>query len=159
MNTFDSIIIGLGVAIASTLLIDHLTTNQNKGLATCRGSKAKQPISGPLVRRFTCARSGIGDKSAVEAEMQQCPLGPTCSLGGVCACTFCGVKPNGVQNTAVTQSGAIQSWGARVHSCGRSACYAAAVRQSTQCVTQVVATQGAAGTCGWGKCHDFSSCC
>jgi hypothetical protein len=154
----ETIVMTVGIAVAATLIADYLTRPKNPALATCKGSTLAPGTSTPLLRSFACARM-FGTKAATEAEFQQCPLGPTCQIGGVCACTFCRVKANGVQNTGKSQSGSIQTWSKNPYGCGRSACYATAVKSATSCVTQVVATQGAQGNCGWGKCGDFASCC
>ncbi len=155
---FQTLAVTVGVSVASGLVVYYLTRPRNPALPTCERGSGGTPRSAPLTRSFTGSKA-LGTLSSAETEMAQCPLGPTCSLGGVCACTFCGPRTNGIQNTKTEKSGALQSWGARLFSCGRTSCYAAAVKRSTSCVTQVVSTQGAAGTCGWGKCNDFSSCC
>jgi hypothetical protein len=148
----------LGLSVASALIVDYITSRQNAALPTCKGALAKQPTATPLSRTFAPGAT-LGTKSAVEAEMQECPLGQSCRVGGVCTCSFCKVQPNGFQNTPKSQSGALQSWGSRPFSCGRTTCYAAAIKSGKTCSSQVVATQGAAGTNGWGTCADFASCC
>lgn len=157
----NTAVMTVGLAVVATIIANEVwnwTQTRNKALATCRGGQAHPKTGAALSRTYACGRS-FGTKADVESEFSQCPLGPTCQIGGVCACTFCRVKVNGIQNTKGSQSGAIQSWSKNPYGCGRSACYADSVKRSTSCVTQVVATQGASGNCGWGKCGDFSSCC
>lgn len=149
----------VGLSVASGLIVYYLTKPKNVALATCAGGKGAPSPGVALMRGWSPARM-FGTKSDVETEFAACPLGTTCNIGGVCACTFCGTgQPNGYKNTPKGQSGAIQSWTGRLFQCGRSSCYAAAIRAGKTCSSTVVATQGAAGTCGWGKCSDFASCC
>ena len=156
----ETIVITVGVAVAATLIANEIwsVVSKNRALATCQANRAHPARGTALSRGYQCARA-FGTKDDVEREFAACPLGPTCNIGGVCACTFCGPLPNGVQPITTEQSGALQTWGARAFNCGPTACYAAAIKRGQSCASQVVATQGAAGTCGWGKCADFTSCC
>lgn len=156
----ETIIVTVGIAVAATLIANEIwgVWGKNFALPTCQAGKAHPTRGTALTRGYACA-SAFGSKAAVELEMAACPLGPTCNIGGVCACTLCGPLPNGVQPKQVEQSGALQTWGARPFNCGRTSCYAAVIKRGQTCSSQVVATQGAAGTCGWGKCADFNSCC
>jgi hypothetical protein len=158
MSTFRTVAVSVSCTVVGGLLVYYLTSNRNKALATCSGTQVRQPATTPLSRTFACSKS-FGTLSSVESDIAACPLGSTCNAYGVCACTFNGPKPNGVQNISTEQSGALQSWGARSGRCGPTTCYAAAIRRGTSCVTQVVATQGAAGNSGFGQCSDFSGCC